>query len=164
MQRKSSKLSPVGKKVKGKGIGLLSALNETSSDARAADSASFSPASPPAAATAHSSARSDKMTQRMRKARGNGMGLRRHPDLATSLKGLAVDEFSSLDGTSSSEEEVLVEEGYEVLQSLLGHKPMGGSKRKLNSARFTGNLTKYREAGMCERGDCEEGVSRRECE
>ena len=68
MQRKSSKLSPVGKKVKGKGIGLLSALNETSSDAQAADSASFSPASPPAAATANSSARSDKMTQRMRKA------------------------------------------------------------------------------------------------
>jgi len=100
-----------------------------------------------------------------KKLQGNGVTL----DLAGQLEGLKGRGES--DGSGSKEkmeayddddmvESSDVEEGYAELQKLLGHKAIGGTKRKLDSARFTGDLTKYRDAGMFKRVTLKDPLSR----
>ena len=63
------------------------------------------------------------------------------------------DEFAAAaadDAAALREQEVLkveLEESYEELQRLLGHKPKSG-RRGMNSAAFTGDMDKHRQAGM----------------
>ena len=99
--------------------------------------------------------------QRKNKKRAQGAsGMAR--DLAGQLEGLtgrSDDERSGMYAGDEDESSEVVE-GYEELQKLLGHKSFGGQKRKLDSARFTGNLTKYREAGMFKRVTLKDPLSR----
>jgi len=82
-------------------------------------------------------------------------------DLAGQLQGLTGSGDASSEMFLDDEiESSNVEEGYEELQKLLGHKSFGGQKRKLDSARFTGNMTKYREAGMFKRVTLKDPLSR----